>query len=252
MSRLDDFSPPFSRLQFYNTATYPCSYLSGQRATSLVATPPHLIGTEVYGQLLRSGFRRSGFLTYRPNCKDCHACIPVRLPVERFTPNRSQRRCLKANAGLSARELPPINVDEHFALYQRYQKSRHAGGGMDQDNHEQYTNFLLQSVVDTRLIEFSENGVLRMVSIVDVSNDGLSSVYTFYDPNLSTGLGTFSILWQIAQCKAKHLPYLYLGYWIRDSRKMAYKANYRPVEGLIAGQWQEFDASCTKLSASGQ
>ena len=252
MSRINECKLPFSLLQFYNTATYPCSYLAGQRAMSEVATPPHLITADVYGELLRSGFRRSGFFTYRPDCEECHACIPVRLPVERFTPNRSQRRCLKANAGLSARELPPINVDEHFALYQRYQKSRHAGGGMDQDNHEQYTNFLLQSVVDTRLIEFSENGVLRMVSIVDVSNDGLSSVYTFYDPNLSTGLGTFSILWQIAQCKAKHLPYLYLGYWIRDSRKMAYKANYRPVEGLIAGQWQEFDASCTKLSASGQ
>ncbi len=243
MSRLDDFSPPFSRLQFYNTATYPCSYLSGQRATSLVATPPHLIGTEVYGQLLRSGFRRSGFLTYRPNCKDCHACIPVRLPVERFAPNRSQRRCLKTHSDLHVRELPLVDCDEHFTLYLRYQTARHAYGGMDQDERQQYTSFLLQSSVDTRLIEFSENGVLRMVSIIDALGDGLSSVYTFYDPDLaSASLGSYSILWQISQCIANHLPYLYLGYWIRHSQKMSYKANYRPIEGLIGGQWQEFDA----------
>ena len=244
MSQLNDSELPFSLLQFYNTAAYPCSYLAGQQAASQVATPPHLITTEIYSELVRSGFRRSGFFTYRPNCEACRACIPVRLPVERFTPNRSQRRCLKALTGLHARELPLIDFDEHFRLYQRYQAVRHAGGGMDQDNHEQYANFLLQSRVDTRLIEFTENGALRMVSIIDALNDGLSSVYTFYDPNLvGPGLGTYSILWQIAQCAANNLPYLYLGYWIRESQKMSYKANFRPIEGLIGGEWREFDAA---------
>jgi len=244
MSHLNDSQLPFSLLQFYDTATYPCSYLPGERAVSQVATPAHLITTEVYGELVRSGFRRSGIFSYRPNCAHCHACVPVRLPVARFAPNRSQRRCLKAHAALCARELPLLYVDEHYQLYQRYQAARHAGGGMDQDSNEQYANFLLQSRLDSRLVEFSEEGTLRMVSIIDVLNDGLSSVYTFYDTDVAgASFGTYNILWQIAQCIARGLPHLYLGYWIRDSRKMAYKARFRPIEALRDGQWREFDAT---------
>lgn len=242
MSRINDSELPFSLLQFYNTATYPCSYLPGEQAVSQVATPPHLITSEVYAELVRKGFRRSGVFTYRPNCASCHACIPVRLPVARFAPNRSQRRSAKAHAGLRARELPLFNFEEHYALYQRYQAVRHAGGGMDQDNHEQYAHFLLQSRVDSRLVEFTENGVLRMVSIIDVLNDGLSSVYTFYDPDIvGAGFGVFNILWQIEQCQANGMPYLYLGYWIRHSQKMAYKANFGPMEALIDGKWCDLD-----------
>lgn len=244
MSSIKDSELPFSLLQFYSTASYQCSYLPNEKAISLVATPPHLITTEVYGELVRSGFRRSGIFTYRPDCEHCHACIPVRLPVAHFSPNRSQRRCLKAHAGLHARELPLSYVDTHYRLYQRYQAARHSGGGMDQDNHEQYSNFLLQSRIDSRLIEFSENGIVRMISIIDVLNDGLSSVYTFYDPEVTgASFGTYNILWQIAQCAANNLPYLYLGYWIGSSQKMAYKANFRPIEGLIRGEWQVFDGT---------
>ena len=240
MSRINECKLPFSLLQFYNTATYPCSYLDDQRSISEVATPPHLITTEVYGELVRNGFRRSGIFTYRPNCERCSACVPVRIPVERFAPNRSQRRCAKKHLDLRARELPLVLFDEHFELYQRYQAARHPGGGMDHDSHEQYANFLLQSRVDSRLIEFTENGELRMVSIIDILNDGVSSVYTFYDPDLpSASFGTYNILWQIAQCSANKLPYLYLGYWIRESRKMSYKAGFRPIEGLLDGIWQE-------------
>lgn len=242
MSRLNDSELPFSLLQFYSTAAYPCSYLSGEQAMSQVATPTHLITTEVYGDLVRNGFRRSGVFTYRPNCEECQACVPVRLPIARFAPNRSQRRCLKTHATLRARELPLMYFDEHYRLYLRYQAARHIGGGMDQDSHEQYSRFLLQSRVDSRLIEFTENGALRMVSIIDVLNDGLSSVYTFYDPEIKgASLGTYNILWQIAQCAANGWPHLYLGYWIRDSRKMAYKAGFRPIEGLINDEWREFD-----------
>ena len=252
MSRLDDSVLPLSLLQYFNTADYPCSYLPGRRATSQVATPPHLITSEVYSSLVRYGFRRSGVFTYRPRCPGCCECVPVRLPVARFVANRSQRRSRKANSGLEARELPLVHIAEHYQLYLRYQAARHPGGGMDQDDDEQYANFLLQSRVDTRLIEFSENGVLRMVSLIDVLGDGLSSVYTFFDPDLrGASLGTYNILWQIEQCAANRLPYLYLGYWIRNSRKMAYKASFRPIEGLFDGIWREFDAGETAAADDG-
>jgi arginyl-tRNA--protein-N-Asp/Glu arginylyltransferase len=242
MSQLNDSNLPFSLLQFYRTASYPCSYLAGKQATSLVATPPHLIGTEIYSELVHHGFRRSGLFTYRPDCASCRDCVPVRLPVSHFAPNRSQRRCLKAHDNLSAREMPLLHFAEHYALYLRYQARRHPGGGMDQDDLEQYANFLLQSRINSRLVEFTENGILRMVSIIDVLSDGLSSVYTFYDPDVAgASYGTYNILWQIEQCLARNLPYLYLGYWIEASTKMAYKASFKPIEGLIDGQWQRFD-----------
>ena len=242
MSRLNDSELPFSLLQFYSTSPYACSYLPDAKARSQVATPTHLINAEVYSELVRAGFRRSGVFTYRPHCDNCQACVPVRLPVARFQAKRSQRRSLRAHENLEARELPLGFFEDHYRLYLRYQSARHAGGGMDQDSHEQYSHFLLQSRVDTRLVEFSENGVLRMVSIIDVLDDGLSSVYTFYDPGVpGASYGTYNVLWQIAQCAANDLPYLYLGYWIRDSRKMAYKSNFRPIEGLLENEWRNLE-----------
>lgn len=244
MAQPNDAELPFSLLQFYATSPYPCSYLEDRTARSQVATPAHLIDSEIYSSLVRKGFRRSGVFTYRPHCDTCHACVPVRLSVAELAVNRSQRRAAKRHAGLLARELPLRFNSDHYALYVRYQNARHAGGGMDEDNDEQYAQFLLQSHVDTRLVEFTENGVLRMVSLIDVLDDGLSSVYTFYDPDIpAASYGVYNILWQATQCRALDLPYLYLGYWIAESPKMAYKARFHPLEGLIDGHWTRLNAA---------
>ena len=237
MTFLNDFSQ--RELQFYLTSAYPCSYLPGRMARSLVATPNELVDTAVYSELIRFGFRRSGEHNYRPQCGQCDACVPVRLAVDEFRPGRSQRRAWKAHSGLIA-AVRGLHYDpEHHALYLRYQSSRHTGGGMDQDDREQYQRFLLQSRVDTHLVEFREQGALRMVSLIDQVRDGLSSVYTFYDPDLPrASFGTYNILWQAGLCRELGLPYLYLGYWIAHSRKMAYKIDYQPLEGLIDNRWQ--------------
>ncbi len=237
MTLLNDF--PLNRLQLFLTAPYPCSYLPNLQARSLVATPAELIDANVYSTLIALGFRRSGSFTYRPHCGACQACVPVRVPVDDFTLDRSQKRTWRRNRELVANRMPLNFIQDHYPLYRRYQAARHAGGGMDQDSKEQYSQFLLQSQVSSFLVEFREQGQVRMVSLVDQIADGLSAVYTFFDPDYpQASYGVYNVLWQIDLCLQLGLPYLYLGYWIAQCQKMAYKTRYQPTQCLIDGHWQ--------------
>ncbi|MBI3223167.1 MAG: arginyltransferase [Nitrosomonadales bacterium] len=246
MSILNDI--PLSALHFYLTAPYPCSYLPERQARSQVATPSFLINAAVYSELVQHGFRRSGTYTYRPRCDICQACVPLRVPAKLFEPNRSQRRAWKQHQHLETSLHPLQDKSEYYELYQRYQRTRHPNGGMDNDDHESYQNFLLQSSVDSLLVEFrepcgqvnGEQGALRIVSVIDLLSDGLSSVYTFYEPDLPQArLGVYNVLWQIELCRKLDLDFVYLGYWIAHSRKMSYKTQYQPAQGLVNNAWQD-------------
>lgn len=233
---------PLQKLQFYVTTVYPCGYLRKQLAQSLIATPQNIVNADIYSGLIQQGFRRSGKFTYRPHCEHCQACISVRIPIATFQPDRSQRRALSRHADLTVHIMEVDFHEAHFALYQDYQKRRHADS-VDlptdtSDEITQYRQFLCQSNVDSVMVEFRNHyNTLKMVSVVDIVSDGLSAVYTFYDAEDKASYGTYSILWQLAWAKQLGLPYLYLGYWIAQNPKMGYKEKFQPQEKLIDDEW---------------
>ncbi len=239
--------PPLQKLQFYATTLYACGYLPNRAAQSLIATPQHLINAKTYSGLIQLGFRRSGKFVYRPHCENCKACIPVRLPVKDFTPSRSQQRAFKRHQSLEVSIHKLEYKDEHFQLYAAYQAIRHPS--KDTETANQFRDFLVQSNVKSYAIEFRSNSELKIVSMIDVVENGISAVYTFYDAAIKTpadkanSYGTYSILWLIEWCKTLKLPYLFLGYWIQGSQKMNYKQHYQPQEALMNNEWvlQELD-----------
>lgn len=217
-----------------------CGYLPEQQARSLLVSPTHPMSSAVYSQLIRHGFRRSGNQVYRPHCRACSACIPVRIPVNRYQPNRAQRRNVIANADLTATPTRAAFQLEHYVLYQRYLSWRHPDGNMADTGPEEYLEFLGSDWCDTEFIEFRAQERLAAVAVVDCVADGLSAVYTFYEPDLAKrGLGDYAVQWQIRHAQYLGLEYLYLGYWIAECRKMAYKNRYRPFEVYRQERWIE-------------
>jgi len=227
-----------SRPDLYLSMPHPCSYLADRHSTILFVDPQRKLADGEYGGFVRQGFRRSGDLVYRPHCQQCGACVPVRVPVARFLPSRSQRRCWSRNADLEVFEMPVRFDDGHFELYRRYQVSRHPDSGMNDADPQKYLGFLASRQVETVMYEMRERNRIVAVAVADVLSDGLSAVYTFFDPDLPRrGLGVFSVLWEIEQVRRRGHDYLYLGYWIRQSPKMSYKIKYQPLESYLSGQW---------------
>lgn len=230
--------PASNRLAFYLTPPHGCGYLPERLATTLFADPTHPMDRRLYSVLSQSGFRRSGGHVYRPHCVDCRACVPVRVPVRRFQPRRSQRRTWRSNRDLRVRRRALAFDPEHFALYRRYLERRHPGGGMDKTSPGQYVEFLNAPWADTLSYEFRAGTELLAIAVVDVLVNGLSAVYTFFDPDCERrSLGTYAILWQIAEARRLGLDWLYLGYWIEESPKMRYKRDYQPQEHFRNGEW---------------
>jgi leucyl-tRNA---protein transferase len=225
-------------LRFLLTPEHECGYLPDQEAVTLFVDPQCELNTARYSVLAELGFRRSGEHLYRPHCPDCKACIPVRIPVSRFTPSRNQKRVLARNQDVRVSWRKSRFVEEHFALYRRYMQSRHAGSSMDDDNPAYYHRLLETDWCETRLAEFYCDKQLIGVAITDWLKNGLSAVYTFFDPEQTTrSLGTFAILQQIIGARQNELPYVYLGYWIKQCAKMAYKDKFRPFEYFDGHRW---------------
>lgn len=226
-------------LQWYLTAAQSCPYVEGREMQTVLADPSASLGAERYGLLLREGFRRSGRFVYRHQCPTCSACIPIRLPVARFQPNRSQRRCMRRNADLALRITTAPDIDEHMALFRRYLRARHRGGGMDSLSRKDYADMLNDRHCEVFLIECRLNDELACVAVTDATPGGLSSMYSFFDPDQpARGLGSYAILLQISEALRRGLPHLYLGYWIPDAPKMAYKTRFQPCEALLDGVWR--------------
>ena len=241
-ARKKPFAGLASLYQFFATSAVSCPYLPGRAERKLVVELTGRSAALAYDELSRAGFRRSHRFAYRPACRACTACVPVRIAVRRFAHSRSTRRVRNANAGLTGGFVALRATPEQFALFAAYQRSRHRDSDMATMRFSEYRAMVDDSAVRTALAELRDpNGALVAVSLIDRLDDGFSAVYSFYDPTLPrASLGTWSILWLVEECRRQGLPYVYLGYWIADSPKMAYKGRFPALERLVDGQWTPF------------
>lgn len=242
-------SAPFRFPRFFVTSPNPCPYLPGklERKVFTELSGPH--ASELNDALGRIGFRRSQSVAYRPSCPECTACVSVRVVTGEFTPNATQRRILRRNRDLQVAACRPWSTDEQFQLLRRYLAARHPGGGMSNMDELDYADMVEQTPVESHVIEYREpatgegGGRLVGACLTDHHADGLSMIYSFYDPEAEgrAGLGNFIIMDHILRARGAGLPYVYLGYWVRGSQRMAYKARFRPIERLSGGGWSRFD-----------
>jgi arginine-tRNA-protein transferase len=227
-------------IPLYLTTAHECSYLDDQSAQSVYVHPSCSLTNDLYAQLIEQGFRRSGDEVYRPQCGQCSACIPVRLAVEQFKPNRRQKRCLIKNRHIKVEVKPAAFEWAHYELYIHYQMIRHGSGDMAKASPEEYLSFLGSAWCDTKFVEFSIDNELAGVAVVDQFENALSAVYTFFNPKFaSASLGVYAVLWQIEQARSLQKDFLYLGYWIKACQKMSYKSDYQPLQVLVDGQWRD-------------
>ncbi len=237
-----DISPDIGRVRLLLTEPHDCSYLEGRRSTTAFVDPRLRIDTQLYSQMTAMGFRRSGAFLYAPKCAQCSACVAARVPVAQFKRNRSQRRCWSKNNDITVDELNIINPGEHFPLYARYINARHRDGDMYPPSRKQFEEFLVKPWESTVFLEFRLADMLIGCAVVDSLNNGLSAIYTYFDPAYADrSLGNWAILYQISMAQRLGLDYLYLGFWIADCAKMKYKANYRPLELYRENNWQLAD-----------
>jgi len=231
-------------LVFFATPGHDCSYLADREATTMFVDPRAHIDKKLYSQLTSLGFRRSGSHYYRPHCEQCNACIPVRLNVKDFRADRSQRRVMKKNSDLECTLVPATFRESYYQLYANYVELRHKDGDMYPPSREQFTSFLVEGATDSWFLEMRINGELAALAAVDLLDGALSAIYTVFDPALEhRSLGTFAVLWQIEEARRRDLPHLYLGYWIKQCRKMSYKTRFKPIEALQDGQWRPINVA---------
>ncbi len=230
----------WQKLGFYTTPEHVCSYLPGKNAITLFADPDFPMDGNIYTALSRKGFRRSGKHVYKPQCHKCNACIAIRLSVDKFIGNRNQKRNWTRNNDLKIIKTSATFNNEHFRLYERYLAVKHPDSGMAKPDPESYMNFLRTDWATTVFYEFRNIGKLLAVAVVDELVDGLSAVYTFYDPiDINRSLGRYAILTEIEIARNQGLQWLYLGYWIAECKKMQYKDEYQPLEYFYDNEWHD-------------
>ena len=230
------------KLAFFLSTEQECSYLPGLKSASVFADPNSHMNTATYSILIDHGFRRSGNHVYRPHCPNCNECKPTRVSTKAFQPNKNQKRVWKRNADLDVLETKAEFKAEHFDLYKKYMHTRHEDGAMDHDDPARYFEFLRSSWCDTHFVEFRLNNQLVAVAVTDIVANGLSALYTFFDPDYSQrSLGTYAILWQIHRAAELNKPWLYLGYWIKNCDKMRYKNQFKPMEIWQNDKWIDLE-----------